>query len=408
MATKSKLRYPWMDNPTTANMPTAFGAGELPPMYPNEQNNFTPQPPDGGQATEDQPRIDDTAQRAQPVNYAGSVGQFKIGGANADKLNDPTHDSPKYQLLRTLSHFDPTKGLTPDVEAALDALGLGDFEIVGPDKLRINNPNKAWGQLYGDLDVIAGFKSGGDAWGSGLSQATTNPADAAKQLLQPGGSDGGFGSGGVGGGGNGGAGGGSSSTRPFDPSVAELLRGIIGGGGNFNQNLVNNQVESARELLEKRRSGEVEAQQASLASRGVLGSGVEGDALSRLGERLNTDFGGDVRDIYSDEMGRADSRLVEALSLLTGMTISEASNAVQMAGIASNERTAGNKLDLDRTLGLGQLALGNLNAVNDYNLDLGRLGLDRDVAQYNIDSGIDQQTLDILLGMINNNKPVSG
>lgn len=179
---------------------------------------------------------------------------------------------------------------------------------------------------------------------------------------------------------------------------------LIQSGGQFNPDLVNNRVESARELLEKRRMGELEGQRATLAARGQLGSGLEGDALSRLGERLNTDFGTNVRDIYSDEMERADNRLAEALSLMTGMSIADANNAIQAAGIASDERLGMGRLDLDRTLGLGNLALGNMRAVNDYNLDLGRLGLDRDVSQYNIQGNRDQDIIDLLAQLVGNNR----
>ena len=55
----------------------------------------------------------------------------------------------------------------------------------------------------------------------------------------------------------------------------------------------------------------------------------------------------------------------------------------------------------ERTLGTGNLALGNMNAENTYNLGVGRLGLDRDRLLYDISQGDTQSLIDLINQLTN-------
>jgi hypothetical protein len=112
------------------------------------------------------------------------------GGIDKGKY-DSGHDSPKYQVLRSLSGFDPSKGVTPEVLAALNGLGLGTFSG-DRDKIRVggqidprfnghtefdlirgfndqNNPSKKWG--FGGTEGPGQPQSGGGGIGAGMSVA---------------------------------------------------------------------------------------------------------------------------------------------------------------------------------------------------------------------------------------------
>lgn len=103
-------------------------------------------------------------------DYGRTVGQYVgpqyFGSYDEAKFNDPTHDSPKYQTLRALSHFDPSKGVTPEVIAALNSLNLGTFSGSG-DKVTLANADPRWDGMTG-ADLITDFGPGGkNQWGVG-------------------------------------------------------------------------------------------------------------------------------------------------------------------------------------------------------------------------------------------------
>lgn len=89
---------------------------------------------------------------------------FGLEGFDADKLRSG-HDSPKYQIGRTLQQFDPSKGLTPEAIAALNQLGLGTFEAIDGDKLRVSgNVDPRFNGLT-EFDVVRDFTGGNPtAW----------------------------------------------------------------------------------------------------------------------------------------------------------------------------------------------------------------------------------------------------
>jgi len=99
------------------------------------------------------------------------LGQFggKLEGFDGTKLMGD-HNSPKYQIGRALSHFDPKQGFTPEVEAALDALGLGDFSgKLGGDKFSVSGNVDPRFKGVTEFDYIRDLENGGGIQFQGLN-----------------------------------------------------------------------------------------------------------------------------------------------------------------------------------------------------------------------------------------------
>lgn len=113
---------------------------------------------------------------APKPDYSG-WGQYGIEGIDAGKVASG-HASPKYQIARIQSHFDPTQGVTPDMLSALNSLGIGDFSggkdwiyvnngvdkfdgVKGADIIRNEGPQGAWQGWGGDYGIPGGSYSGG-------------------------------------------------------------------------------------------------------------------------------------------------------------------------------------------------------------------------------------------------------
>jgi hypothetical protein len=73
-------------------------------------------------------------------------------------------DSPKYQVGRTLQGFDPAQGLTPEVIAALNTLGIGTFSGER-DKLSVTSDDPRWNGVT-KFDVGRDFSKGDGSTGS--------------------------------------------------------------------------------------------------------------------------------------------------------------------------------------------------------------------------------------------------
>lgn len=133
---------------------------------------------------------DDRQQPTTPGLTPEFKGDFsRLTGYDKEKF-DANKDDAKYQIGRTLSGFDPRQGITPEVLAALNALGYGNFSGSGQrlslkgltDKGRAAN-------LQGDYegaDFIQGFSGGNGKW------AYADPVEEAKQASMAGGSGGGI------------------------------------------------------------------------------------------------------------------------------------------------------------------------------------------------------------------------
>lgn len=113
------------------------------------------------------------AARSTLDNLGTSLGGYGLEGFDSAKLNS-NHDSAKYQIGRTISHFDPSQGISPELLQALNALGIGNFSGSG-DKLHIENGSHG---LEGptDIDLIRDFgKGGANAWQYGLEGGAPSP-----------------------------------------------------------------------------------------------------------------------------------------------------------------------------------------------------------------------------------------
>lgn len=194
-------------------------------------------------------------------------------------------------------------------------------------------------------------------------------------------------------GGGSGSGGSNTSTPDFAAQIKAALSGMFTGGG-FNQELVDRRVSNVRDEANRNRQSTMASNRATLASRGLVGDGPDQSAQNRLDERLFGLQNSAINDIYAEESGNADERMLGSLSTAAGMSADEARNLVDRFR-ANTDRDLGfgqldlgrGQLDLNRVLGQGNLALGNLNANNNFALGRGQLDLGQQQLQQAIDSG---------------------
>lgn len=263
-----------------------------------------------------------------------------------------------------------------------------DYDPGWADRI-INKEN-----LRADNEVGSTYhEDGSGGYLTGPQQAAQGGGGAKSSLL------GGFG---------GGSGSGSSSSgNPKSDEIYSYLKGLFPGGG-FNQDVVNRRLDSVRGNLDASRKSSQKNNEAYLADRGLIGDGPQATANENLESRLFGQFGSAYNDIYATESENADKRMISALQAATGMSVSEASQAIDQFR-ANTERdlgfgnlALGNKnADNSYALGQGNLALGNLNATNNYNLGAGNLSLNRDQLSHLIEQGDTDSMLEylkILLG----------
>lgn len=189
---------------------------------------------------------------------------------------------------------------------------------------------------------------------------------------------------------------GPGSGGPGRQDIWSLLQGVISGGGGANNEVINRRLEGARESMNKARSSQTSQYRSQLADRGLVGSGGEVMGASNLEEQLANTYAGAERDIYADEFGRADDRMMQALSLATGMTMDEARNAIERYKTDVTRELGLGRLGLDEMLGMGQLGLGNLNANMNWNQFLANYGLDRERFANDVQTGQFDQLARIL------------
>jgi len=115
---------------------------------------------------------------AEKPSYGKTVGQYgnRLEGFDAGKLSSE-HASPKYQIGRTLSNFDPTKGVTPEVLDALNTLGIGTFSGKG-DRLTVGGNVDPRFEGYTNIDVVRDLGQGGWQYGAENPNAPQAPQGA--------------------------------------------------------------------------------------------------------------------------------------------------------------------------------------------------------------------------------------
>jgi len=160
-----------------------------------------------------QPRT--SAPTPAPVIAPATPASYRIQPVDQAKFDDPNKHDGKYDYLRTVSAFDPTKGFTPDVIAALNKLGYGTFSGSG-DKLSysdVTDAGRAAGLEAGGFsgDFIQNYGNGTNpnaqwAWdwrdpnAGATAQPTINPVTAALAARSGGGTANAYEQGGVTGG----------------------------------------------------------------------------------------------------------------------------------------------------------------------------------------------------------------
>ncbi len=118
----------------------------------------------------------------QPQKPQSDPSRMDWGGIDKGKY-DSGHDSPKYQVLRALSGFDPTQGVTPDVLNALNGLGLGTFSG-DRDKIRVGGQVDPRFNGFTEFDLIRGFNDQNNPdkkWGFGGTGAPGQPDHQPQQ-----------------------------------------------------------------------------------------------------------------------------------------------------------------------------------------------------------------------------------
>lgn len=393
MATRRKLPGMDMGYDEDTYMDPSFA-----PEIPNDPGA----PPPAGASGPYNPDPTDPQAGVTPPKF-----NVPLSGFDAGKMASADHakKSPKYafgqaaasgrygvrdggKMLEELQRSDP------DFYTGWEDNGRGKFIYKGdPSKL-----HGAWGGET-EIDYATNFNDDIEGneewwWGVGGGQDEAGGAGGGGFLNAPTGGGWQGAGGGYGSGSGSYSASGSSSSRPADfAGLKEALAGLFPGGG-FNQDVVNARLDSARGQLEKGRTSRLATNRAMLAERGLIGSGPEATGANSIDEDTYDSYAGAVTDIYANESENADKRMMEALSLATGMTLDEAQMAINQFR-AETERSLGEgqlglgwgRLGSDHTLGLGNLALGNLNAVNNYNLGMANYGLGRDRLGFDMDQG---------------------
>jgi hypothetical protein len=94
---------------------------------------------------------------SQPAkNYLEGSGAF-----DQAKLNDPTHNTERYQLARVQKNHDPSLGITDAFLADANALGIGDFYKDSGDRLGVRNARNGARWTDGIGDVITNYTGEG-------------------------------------------------------------------------------------------------------------------------------------------------------------------------------------------------------------------------------------------------------
>ena len=171
--------------------------------------------------------------------------------------------------------------------------------------------------------------------------------------------------------------------------MAELDR-----GGEIDDAQVARRFESARELLDKGRRTMINDMRGDLGARNLLSEpgipqGAEIGGIERITERIAPEFSRALRDIYTDEAARADTRLMSSLQLATGFSTDQARNLLAGIGEGTARQTA-----------LADIALRSLAQNQAWSQFLAQFGLERDKVMYDIQNGQIEDLLPILQAFI--------
>ncbi len=148
----------WTPQPAGGGAPTPIELGGIPGYTPPPQDYFppgtTPSNPGGGYTPPDPPPY--VAPQSAPTGGTLQTSS-PLAGWDADKWNDPNHNSPKYVVGRILAKYPPTTaGLQQAWGEIQSAFPSATFD--GKDSIS-GIPG-----TMGAVDVLAGASQGGTGW----------------------------------------------------------------------------------------------------------------------------------------------------------------------------------------------------------------------------------------------------
>lgn len=130
------------------------GVSGLAGTSPSPQSSFLPEPMSGGTAG---PAVSEPAPAP-----AGPAPDFlgKMRGWEAGKIG-AQGQTPKYAIAQAIRDNDPSKGITPELLAELNGLGIGTFSDTGSSgKLRIGGNKDPYFEDSDILDLVTAANSG--------------------------------------------------------------------------------------------------------------------------------------------------------------------------------------------------------------------------------------------------------
>jgi hypothetical protein len=183
---------------------------------------------------------------------------------------------------------------------------------------------------------------------------------------------------------------GGQSQSGLGQSAQDALSALLDQGGGLDEGQIASRYESARELLDKGRRTMVGDLRGDLASRNLLSEpgipqGAEIGGLERITESIAPEFSRALRDIYTDESAKADTRLMTSLSMALNVSQQEAQTMLAALGQGTDRQTA-----------LANIALQSLSQNQAWSMFLAQFGLDRDMALWQMQNGQIDQILPIL------------
>jgi len=298
-----------------APTPEALPPSPAPPAAPPQAPAAPPPPPPNPAANYSVGGTGTTP--ANPYHEAGRTYQ-QYAGWDTGKLNDPNHQTTKYNFMRTVQQLGIPANSPGVLNAVADYMrnhGYPGTQVVGRDKID-------FGDGFGPIDVVVGSQTSNPSWGwgnvgasgAGAAAGVVMPPGSGPTMPQGGGS---VPQVGAGGGDAPAAGGGNdlmnsfmdyinrSGMSEFGQGLQNMLLGALQGTDPN----TNRRFENAVELANRARRSQINNMRGQLADRGLLSlpgqpQGMEAQGLGRIEEAIAPEFARAIRDISVAEGDR--------------------------------------------------------------------------------------------------------
>lgn len=175
---------------------------------------------------------------------------------------------------------------------------------------------------------------------------------------------------------------------PYGQSVIQSLSTIMNGAGNLPSTLPLRVA--ARDEMGQAFAGQLADARGALADRGIadepgVSQGATATAIDRITRGLAPGYASKIADIEQHALDTANTNVMQALTLATGMSENQAANVLQAATIGSNRQSA-----------LADIALRTLDSNKDWQKFLANYGLSREELAYKIQNN-DMASIQALL-----------